>query len=136
MGRALREKMIAGFHVRAADYLAAQRQRRVLAAATDALVRSSDVLLLPGPFHVAPPLAEQDAVMAYTHEAAMAPFSISGHPALSICTGYDPKGLPLSAQLVGRYFDEAAVLRVAAAYEAATPWRERHPALREMAAHV
>jgi len=33
--------------------------------------------------------------------------------------------LPLSVQFVGRYFDDAKVLRVAAAYEQATDWHKR-----------
>ena len=48
MGRALRAKMLAGATVRAADYLAAMRQRRLLAAGIDALFDRVDVLLLPG----------------------------------------------------------------------------------------
>jgi aspartyl-tRNA(Asn)/glutamyl-tRNA(Gln) amidotransferase subunit A len=35
--------------------------------------------------------------------------------------------LPLSLQLVGHPFAEATVYRVAAAYEAATRWPDRHP---------
>ena len=41
MGQALRDKMMSGFTVRAADYLAAQRERRALALSTDAMMRSS-----------------------------------------------------------------------------------------------
>jgi aspartyl-tRNA(Asn)/glutamyl-tRNA(Gln) amidotransferase subunit A len=32
-------------------------------------------------------------------------------------------------QIVGKAFDEATVYRVAAAYEAATPWKDMHPPL-------
>ncbi|SFU49443.1 aspartyl-tRNA(Asn)/glutamyl-tRNA(Gln) amidotransferase subunit A [Methylobacterium sp. 174MFSha1.1] len=127
MGRALRTKMGAGFCVRAVDYLAALRERRRLALATDALVRSVDALLIPGAFHVAPSLREPDTVPAFTRDTACAAFNLSGHPALSLCTGFDAGGLPLNAQIVGRTFDEATVLRVAQAYEAATPWRARKP---------
>ncbi|WP_064504317.1 amidase [Methylobacterium platani] len=129
MGRALRTKMTAGFCVRAVDYLAALRERRRLALATDALVRSVDALLLPGAFHVAPSLREPGTVPAFTRDTACSVFNLTGHPALSLCTGFDAGGLPLNAQIVGRYFDEATVLRVAQAYEAATPWRARKPDL-------
>ena len=50
------------------------------------------------------------------------------------CVGYTQDGLPLSMQIVGRPFDDATVLRVAYAYEAATPWRERRPTLEPSAA--
>ena len=60
----------------------------------------------------------------------MTPFSLSGHPSLVQCTGFTPAGLPLSWQVVGHRFDEATILRVAAAYEAATPWRENRAPVR------
>jgi aspartyl-tRNA(Asn)/glutamyl-tRNA(Gln) amidotransferase subunit A len=131
MGQALRDKMMSGFNVRAVDYLAAQRQRRSLALATDALVSCYDALLLPGAFHTAPPFADASAVMDFTRHNATMPFSVSGHPAMSICTGFDAAGLPTNAQIIGRYFDEATVLRVAHAYESATPWRDRRPEIEE-----
>ncbi len=38
-------------------------------------------------------------------------------------------GLPLAIQWVGGLFQEAKLLRVAQAYEKATPWRDRRPVL-------
>ena len=38
-------------------------------------------------------------------------------------------GLPIGVQVIGKAFDEAAVLRTAKAYEAATGWRKRKPEL-------
>jgi aspartyl-tRNA(Asn)/glutamyl-tRNA(Gln) amidotransferase subunit A len=55
--------------------------------------------------------------------------NISGTPALAICNGYSASGLPLSLQIVGRPFEDAAVLRAGHAYEMATPWKERRPAV-------
>lgn len=126
MGESLQEKMMCGFLLRAADFIAAQRQRRVLAEATDAIVQSCDALLLPGAFHIAPRLDEPDTIPAYTLDSACSVFNVTGHPAISVCTGF-ADGLPLSAQVAGRWFDEAMVLRVAHAYERATPWRDRRP---------
>jgi aspartyl-tRNA(Asn)/glutamyl-tRNA(Gln) amidotransferase subunit A len=129
MGQALREKMMAGFTVRAADYLAATRLRRTLTAATDALMASCDALLIAGAFHVAPRFDEPETITPFTTDTATSVFNVTGHPALSLCTGYDAGGVPLNAQIVGRFFDEATVLQVARAYESATPWRARRPAL-------
>jgi aspartyl-tRNA(Asn)/glutamyl-tRNA(Gln) amidotransferase subunit A len=50
------------------------------------------------------------------------PFNVTGHPAMSVAVGLSPAGLPLSAQIVGRPFDEAMVLRVAQEIETATGW--------------
>jgi amidase len=40
---------------------------------------------------------------------------------------WTPEGLPLGAQLVGRFGDEATLFRVAAQLEAARPWAGRTP---------
>ena len=127
MGRALRDKMMAGFGLRAVDYMAALRQRRVLADGMDALLNSLDALILPGPFHTAPAFDDPAAITAFTGESATSVLNISGHPASAVCTGFDAAGLPSSAQVAGRWWDEATVLRVAHCYETATPWRERRP---------
>ena len=129
MGQALRDKMTSGSLVRAADYLAAQRLRRQLARATDAIFGGCDLLLLPGAFRVAPRFDDAAGTMAFTRESAMNVANLSGHPAMSVLAGFDAAGLPLNAQLMGRHFDEATLLRAAAALEAATPHRARRPAL-------
>jgi aspartyl-tRNA(Asn)/glutamyl-tRNA(Gln) amidotransferase subunit A len=129
MGRSLREKMMTGFSVRAADYLAALRLRRVLANSTDAMIRSCDAVIMPGAFHVAPRFSDHDLIGRFSTENSTGIFNLSGHPAISMCTGFDADGMPLSTQIVGRYFDEATVLRVAQAYETATSWRAYRPTL-------
>jgi amidase len=45
-----------------------------------------------------------------------APFNATGHPALTIDTGFS-EGLPCGMMIVGKMFDEATVLQVARAYE-------------------
>ena len=55
------------------------------------------------------------------------PFNQTGLPALSVCCGFSPSGLPIGMQVVGRPFDEETVLRVAHAYERAAGWHRRTP---------
>jgi Asp-tRNA(Asn)/Glu-tRNA(Gln) amidotransferase A subunit family amidase len=55
------------------------------------------------------------------------PFSHAGLPAISVPCGFDTDGLPVGLHISGPYHDDAVVLRVAAAYEGATPWKDRHP---------
>jgi aspartyl-tRNA(Asn)/glutamyl-tRNA(Gln) amidotransferase subunit A len=107
--------------------MAALRQRRVLAASLDALLGTVDALLLPGAFHTAPRFEDGEAVTAFTSQSAMSVFNVSGHPASSVCTGFDDRGLPTNAQIAGSWWDEATILRIAHAFETATPWRERRP---------
>jgi aspartyl-tRNA(Asn)/glutamyl-tRNA(Gln) amidotransferase subunit A len=57
----------------------------------------------------------------------MMPFNVAGYPAMSVCSGFTSGVLPLAMQLVGKPFQEATVLRIADAFEKATPFRERRP---------
>jgi len=57
------------------------------------------------------------------------PFNLLGTPAISVPCGFTGEGLPIGLQLVGRWFDEATVLRAAHAYESATDWHSRRPPL-------
>jgi amidase len=56
-------------------------------------------------------------------------FSVLGLPAISIPCGFTRGGLPVGLQIVGKRRGEAAVLRAAAALEAAAPWSDRVPPL-------
>ncbi|HET6367806.1 MAG TPA: amidase family protein, partial [Pseudomonadales bacterium] len=56
-------------------------------------------------------------------------FSVLGLPAISIPAGFTGDGLPVGLQIVGKRGGEAAVLRAAAAFEAAQPWADRIPAV-------
>ncbi len=127
MGFALRDKLLAGSLVRAVDYIHAQRQRRLMADAIDRLLRPYDAVVTYGPLHVAPRLGVEPEMTAFTVETCLTPFNLSAHPALVQCTGYSGEGLPLAWQIVANRGDEASALALAAAYEQATPWRQRRP---------
>ncbi|MDX2156665.1 MAG: amidase [Hyphomicrobiaceae bacterium] len=129
MGFALRDKLLAGSMVRAVDYIHAQRQRRLMAEAIDDLVQSYDAIITYGPLRVAPRLGIEPEMTAFTVETVLTPFNLSQHPAIVQCTGYSSEGLPLSWQIVANRHDEATALRIAAAYEGATPWRTMRPTL-------
>jgi aspartyl-tRNA(Asn)/glutamyl-tRNA(Gln) amidotransferase subunit A len=45
-------------------------------------------------------------------------------------TGFTAAGMPTAMQVVGRWFEEPMVYRVAQAYCEATGWCERHPAVK------
>jgi aspartyl-tRNA(Asn)/glutamyl-tRNA(Gln) amidotransferase subunit A len=55
------------------------------------------------------------------------PFNLTGQPAASVPCGFTGQGLPIGLQLVGRRFDDATVLRAAAAFERARPWAHLRP---------
>lgn len=129
MGRALRDKMTSGFTLRAVDFIAAHRMRRQLAVATDAVIRTCDAVLAPCTFTTAPRFGEQEAIVQFVMHAATTIFNVSGHPAISLPTGFDGGGLPTSAQVIGRYFDEATVYRVSQVIEDAVFDPKKRPTL-------
>ena len=57
------------------------------------------------------------------------PANLAGLPALTVPCGFTRAGLPIGLQLIGRPFAEATLFRLGHAYERATPWHERRPAL-------
>ena len=128
LGRALGALLISG-----ADTVQASRQRRVMIAEMAPLYSRYDVLLTAGPG----PASRLDAwrtLNFWQKNSVTTPFNVTGGPALAQCIGFTDDGLPLSMQVVGRPFAEAMVLRVAKAYEDATPWRRRRPVLEAGAA--
>jgi amidase len=55
--------------------------------------------------------------------------TVTGLPVISVPCGFTKSGLPVGLQIVGRRRQEAAVLRAAAAFEAAAPWAGAVPPL-------
>ncbi|MFN8593398.1 MAG: amidase [Thermomicrobiales bacterium] len=55
------------------------------------------------------------------------PFNLTGQPAATVPCGFDHRGLPIGLQIVGRWRDDPSVLRAAAAFEKARPWRQKTP---------
>ncbi len=55
------------------------------------------------------------------------PTNMLGTPAISVPAGFDSEGMPVGLQIAGGLHAEAAVIRAAAAFEAARPWADRRP---------
>ncbi len=93
-----------------------------------AVLERVDALIFPGQAAPALPFGEvpKDVIMAPTSRYT-APWNLVGLPAISVPSGFSQDGLPVSIQIVGRAFDEVTVLRIARAYERATPWHTRRP---------
>jgi aspartyl-tRNA(Asn)/glutamyl-tRNA(Gln) amidotransferase subunit A len=124
LGRALPAVLYSG-----ADYVQAQRERRLMLAEMAPIYAKYDLLVTPTAPGPAPRLGTWRTISFWQNSSLTTPFNVTGGPALAQCMGFTAAGLPLSLQLVGRPFDEATVLRAAYAYETATDWRRRRPSL-------
>ena len=127
--RVTRERLMLGGFLTATQYVQAQRLRRILTRKVDALFETVDVLLTAIIPAAAPVLEETDDGPWRRQQPLASVFNVTGHPCMAQPCGVSANGLPLSAQFVGRHFDEATVLRVGYAYEREAGWINKRPAL-------
>jgi aspartyl-tRNA(Asn)/glutamyl-tRNA(Gln) amidotransferase subunit A len=111
------------------DYMQAQKWRRKLVEAMAPVYEKYDVLIAPSTYGPAPLLSDHSTVSFWKKPKITTVFNVTAGPALALCAGYSAEGLPLPMQIVGRPFDDATVLKVGHAYEQATEWKNRRPAL-------
>ena len=113
--------------VPATDYINAQRLRRMMQREFAQLWSQVDCLFTPTTPMAAPRIGDktvhlgelvEDVRLAATR--LVRGINVLGLPALSIPCGRDSLGLPVGLQIIGRPFDEALILRVAAGLEDAT----------------
>ena len=128
-GSSVRRRMLEGAFLSAADYITAQRARSVLNEQIRANFSRVDVFTTPSAPR--PPEAfesmdpnEQNLRPNFTN-----PFNLTGLPAISVPCGFTPGNLPAGLQIVAQPFAEATCFRVAHAYEQATEWHKKRPAL-------
>ena len=125
----VQRRLMLGAFVSGVDYVQAVRRRRELRAELRAAMSDLDVVITAGAPNEA---AKLDAVPRWDVFASPSftiPFNVSGYPAIAVCTGFGPAGLPVSMQIVGKPFQEATVFQVADAFEKATDYRSKRPAL-------
>lgn len=128
-GERLRNRLVLATTLTSSDYIQALRRRRELCLELAAAMTDVDVLVTAASSGEAPPIDEVSPWDGLIAPSFTAPWNLTGYPAISVCTGFGEKGLPLAVQIGGRPFDEATVLRAAHALERETPWRDRRPPL-------
>ncbi len=111
------------------------RLRRELAVAVNRQLLTHNALVSATATALAPAPRFDDFVPGVLPNWPMQtmPFNVTGNPALSVPTGFLASGLPLGMQIVGRAFDEATILRIDAAFEAAAGLHKRRPSLAQAA---
>ena len=98
----------------------------------EALLAGVDLLLMPVMGVATPTLASLKAAGRTPQTAAArlrytAPFDLSGHPTLTLPGSMTAEGVPVGFQIVGRAFDEAALLAAGHAFQQATDWHTKRP---------
>jgi len=113
-----------------AYYLKAQKVRTLIKQDFDQAFRKFDVLVAPTSPTVAFKFGEKvdDPLQMYLSDVFTLSLNLAGICGLSIPCGF-ADGLPVGLQIMGNAFAEEAILRVAYAYEQATEWHKRRPAL-------
>ena len=125
----VQRRLMLGALVSGVDYVQAVRRRRELRAELKAAMAELDVVITVGAVGEAPKLDSVARWDVFATPSFTMPFNVAGYPAISVCSGFGPAGLPLSLQIVGKPFQEAKVFQVADGYEKATDFRSRRPAM-------
>ena len=116
-----RARITLGAFIRAEDYIRAQKKRRALAQATAQAMAGVDVRGYPAALGDPPPVKAIQPFYFLETPLVTAPANVAGVPAASVRSGVSRAGMPMGIQITGRHFGDAMVLRVAHAYETATP---------------
>jgi aspartyl-tRNA(Asn)/glutamyl-tRNA(Gln) amidotransferase subunit A len=135
-GAEVKRRIMLGTYVlsagyRDAYYLKAQQVRTLIRRDFDRAFEKVDVIATPTSPTAAFPIGARvdDPLSMYLADIFTVPAPLAGLPAISVPCGFTPEDLPLGLQFVGRPWADRLLLQAAAAYERATAWHERHPAI-------
>ena len=112
-----------------AYYKKALQTKAVIKAAFDRAFEQYDLLLTPVAPTTAPKLGESltDPLKMYLSDIYTVSVNLAGLPALSMPCGFDSKGLPIGAQLIGPALGDAAVLNAAYGFQLDTDYHRQSP---------
>jgi aspartyl-tRNA(Asn)/glutamyl-tRNA(Gln) amidotransferase subunit A len=111
-----------------AFYLKAQKVRTLIREDFDRAFQEVDVVVGPTSPTTAFKIGERvdDPLQMYLSDVFTLSCNLAGICGLSLPCGF-ADGLPIGLQVQGPAFEEESILRVAYAYEQATPWHDQHP---------
>ena len=121
----------------ATHYLQAQRYRALLRQEFMNAFRQVDVFVCPTLPFTATRVGEMKVVIENGEEEEMLSAimqytgvpSLTGLPSLAVPCGFDPDGLPVGMQIIGRPFDEATLFQAGMAFQSVTDFHRKAPAL-------
>jgi amidase len=99
-----------------------------------ALFQDIDLLLVPAQSLASPTTAQlanlgDNAEMLNALVRYTMPFDMTGSPTITLPCGFTDAGTPVAFQFVGRHLEEEMLVRAGHAYQTATDWHRRRPAL-------
>jgi len=125
-GAEVKRRVLIGTYVLSAGYydayyLKAQQVRTLIARDFTAAFKSCDAILTPTAPSAAFAIGDKmdDPIAMYLNDVFTVPVNLAGLPGISVPAGLSADGLPLGLQVIGKAFDEATVIRVGSALEAA-----------------
>jgi aspartyl-tRNA(Asn)/glutamyl-tRNA(Gln) amidotransferase subunit A len=127
-GADFRSRVLPSVLFTAHDYVQATREHRRMMVEMEPLYARFDAFVTAG-LGEAPRLTDYRSVSFWQKPSLLTAWNVTGQPVLALPNGFGGHGLPLGMQIVGRPFEETTILRIGHAYERATEWHTRRPAL-------
>ena len=129
-GKPFRDRVQAGAQHTQRDYEAALEKRaRLREEYAGVFGAQVDAIISTGRESAAPTMAALIADPLKVLGTTQRMYNLTGHPALVLPMGFSADGMPFGLQIAGAHWREDVVYQVAAAYEDASGWRDRHPPL-------
>jgi aspartyl-tRNA(Asn)/glutamyl-tRNA(Gln) amidotransferase subunit A len=129
----VRERLEWSLQVPLDDYVRGLRQRRLIIREVARLMQDYDAMLSPAVPVAAPQISTRLSDMngrevdyKNLHRPFLSPHNLTGCPAMVLPMGFNQQGLPIALQVASGHWREGDMLRVARAYEAATPGLRGH----------
>ena len=113
-----------------AYYKKALQVKAVIKSAFDEAFQKYDLLLTPVAPTTAPKLGESlsDPLQTYLSDIYTVSVNLAGLPGISVPCGFDAKGMPIGAQLIGPALGDGVVLNAAHAFQLETDYHKKAPA--------
>jgi aspartyl-tRNA(Asn)/glutamyl-tRNA(Gln) amidotransferase subunit A len=127
-GADVRARLLAGLLLPSTAYVTGLRGLRWYRDELRHVFERYDLLAQPAMPVVPPPIGGEEVPYRLALIPFNSPWTLAGSPVASVPCGF-VAGLPVGLALVGRPAEDATVLRAAAAFQRATDWHERRPAL-------
>jgi aspartyl-tRNA(Asn)/glutamyl-tRNA(Gln) amidotransferase subunit A len=125
-----------GMTITASEYLTVQRARHRIRESLRKAYEAVDIIAAPTTARAAPLLSagvkgngDDTRHASYNHSNLLRFPSMLGLPGCSLPCGINIEGLPIGMQLIGSWFTDQSVLNAAFAFQTATDWHARRPAI-------